>query len=102
MTSDHDVIIVSRAEWGARELKATNCMRMPVSVVFIHYTAGTEGFNQEYSNAMRDIQNYHMNVKDIISLLLKVIPPSSMLVCSYSLFAVLIKDRKISCTFIGP
>lgn len=61
-----DVSLVRREKWEARDTKGNSCMGTPVSVVFIHHTAGSECFNQEdCSRVVRDIQNYHMDKKGI-------------------------------------
>nr|UFA46011.1 peptidoglycan recognition protein 4 isoform 3 [Littorina littorea] len=57
-----DVTIVSRAQWGARNPKSITGMRTPVSLVFIHHTAGSTCSDlASCKRVMQGTQNYHMN-----------------------------------------
>ncbi|GFR10182.1 peptidoglycan recognition protein 1 [Trichonephila clavata] len=56
--------IVSRAQWGARNVKSSGAMALPVSHVFIHHTAGVTCNNKDTcSRVARQIQNYHIDTR---------------------------------------
>ncbi|KAK7480186.1 hypothetical protein BaRGS_00028571 [Batillaria attramentaria] len=56
------VSIVSRAGWRARSPKSTSYMSTPVSLVFIHHTAGsTCSSSSSCARVARETQNFHMN-----------------------------------------
>ncbi|CAL1288694.1 unnamed protein product [Larinioides sclopetarius] len=56
--------IVSRAHWGARTGRPLPALRIPVSHVFIHHTDGaTCDSKDSCSRVVRQIQNYHIDVK---------------------------------------
>nr|AHN82527.1 peptidoglycan recognition protein long [Sinohyriopsis cumingii] len=57
-------VIVSRAEWGARDTVSVSLMREPVSIVFIHHTVTQRcAFSSICSKEVKKIQNYHMDTK---------------------------------------
>ena len=51
------VVIVSRAEWGARSPKSRSKISLPTPRLWIHHTAG----NERGAAGMRSIQNTHMD-----------------------------------------
>ncbi|GFS32467.1 peptidoglycan recognition protein 1 [Nephila pilipes] len=56
--------IVSRAQWGARNVKSSGTMALPVSHVFIHHTAGATCNNKDTcSKITRQTQNYHLDTR---------------------------------------
>ncbi|KAK7107059.1 hypothetical protein V1264_015039 [Littorina saxatilis] len=55
------VTIVSRAQWGARNPKSIKGMPTPVSLVFIHHTAGNPCSDfASCKKVMQGVQYYHM------------------------------------------
>jgi len=61
-TDDSTVEIISRSEWGARQPKAVQTLRLPVRYAYIHHTAGSSPNTMEKEHQlMRVIQNDHMN-----------------------------------------
>lgn len=54
--------IVTRGDWGAQVPKSSKVMKVPVSHVFIHHTAGAKCNSKDSCmKVARQIQNYHMN-----------------------------------------
>src|SRR5512132_4126473 len=51
------IVIVSRADWGARSPKSRSEISLPTARLWIHHTAGSE----RGAAGMRSIQNTHMD-----------------------------------------
>jgi N-acetylmuramoyl-L-alanine amidase len=63
-TYDHDIIIVTREEWGAREPREPLAnISVPVNMTFIHHSAGSwHGTTpSECIRQVRSIQDFHMD-----------------------------------------
>ncbi|KAM4640714.1 peptidoglycan recognition protein 1-like isoform 2-T3 [Discoglossus pictus] len=54
--------IISRAQWGSRNVRCHTRMKTPVPYVIIHHTAGASCNSQSTCSAqVRSMQNYHIN-----------------------------------------
>jgi N-acetylmuramoyl-L-alanine amidase len=65
MTACSDIVMVTRAEWGAREPRTSPVpITVPVNMTFIHHSAGQRSSSPtECMQIVRDIQNFHMDVR---------------------------------------